>query len=101
MTRREKLEAMLAQSPSDPFLHYGLSMELMREGNVAEAIDRLKSLTESHPDYQAAYFQLGQALADAGDVDEAKHWLTRGIDAAQRVGDTHAAAEMEGFLMSL
>lgn len=99
-SRREKLEAMLASDPDDSFLMYGVAMEYVREGDAEEGLKRLQSLTEKDPDYQAAYFQIGQLLVQQGEVESAKAWLTRGIAAARRIGDVHAAEEMTGFLQS-
>lgn len=101
MSRREKLEAMLAQNPGDTFLAYGLAMEILKEGDTPTAIEHLKGVIKTTPDYQAAYFQLAQVLVNEGETDEAKEWLEQGIDAARRIGDAHAAAEMEGFLLTL
>ena len=100
-SRREKLEAMLANDPHDSFLNYGVAMEYVREGETEEGLNRLKTLTENDPDYQAAYFQIAQLLVQQGEVDPAKDWLVRGIEAARRVGDAQAAEEMTGFLQSL
>lgn len=101
MSRRAKLEAMLAQSPGDTFLGYGLAMEMIKEGDTEAGKKQLVQVIEANPDYQAAYFQLGQILTNEGEIDEAKGWLERGIVAAKRIGDAHAAAEMEGFLLTL
>ena len=35
MSRREKIEAMLAEDPGDTFLRYSLAMELDKEGDNA------------------------------------------------------------------
>jgi len=101
MSRRAKLEAMLAQSPGDTFLGYGLAMEMIKEGDTDAGKKQLVQVIEANPDYQAAYFQLGQILTNEGEIEEAKGWLERGIVAAKRIGDAHAAAEMEGFLFTL
>jgi Tfp pilus assembly protein PilF len=101
MSRRAKLEAMLAQSPGDTFLGYGLAMEMIKEGDAEAGKKQLVQVIEANPDYQAAYFQLGQILTNEGEIEAAKGWLERGIEAAKRIGDVHAAAEMEGFLLTL
>lgn len=101
MSRRAKLEAMLAQSPGDTFLGYGLAMEMIKEGDAEAGKKQLVQVIEANPDYQAAYFQLGQILTNEGEIEAAKGWLERGIEAAKRIGDAHAAAEMEGFLLTL
>lgn len=97
-SRKQQIEGMLAESPNDSFLLYALAMEYLKEGDTDEGIARLATLTQKDPDYQAAYFQLGQVLVEEGKPDEAKTWITDGIAAAKRIGDTHAATEMQGFL---
>lgn len=99
--RAGAIEAMLAKTPDDPFLHYGLAMEFVKAGQADEGVRRLTELTSAHPGYQATYLQLGQLLANRGDIDEARGFLQRGISAAQAAGDSHAAGEMEGLLHSL
>ncbi|MCS6851793.1 MAG: hypothetical protein NZ700_11565 [Gemmataceae bacterium] len=100
-SRKEQLEAMLRDDPHDPFLHYALAMECVSEGNDEEAIRRFGDLIDRHPDYPPAYMQGGQALARLGRPAEAAEWWRRGIEAARRVGDRHAADEMAGLLQSL
>lgn len=99
--RKAQIESMLKQSPNDTFLLYGLAMEYLKEGETAEGIARLKHVADVNPNYPAAYFQLGQILSQEGEIEEAKDWLQRGIVVAQKVGDGHAAGEMEQFLMML
>lgn len=99
--RKARIESLLAQNPTDTFLLYGLAMEYLKDGETAEGIARLKHVADVNPNYPAAYFQLGQILSRQGETDEARDWLARGIVVAQKVGDQHAAGEMEQFLMML
>lgn len=99
--RLAQLEALLASSPEDPFLHYGLALEHLHHGDPAEGMRRLEGITEKFPDYQAAYFQLAQALVREDEVEKARGWLEKGIVVARRVGNLHAASEMEGMLLTL
>ena len=101
MSRRAQIEAMLAKSPADVFLLYGLAMELVTEGDVDAGVRQFQRVLEADPNYQAAFFQLGQVLSGAGRIDEAKDWLVRGIEVAGRIGNHHAAGEMQGFLDQL
>lgn len=101
MSRRAKIETMLKANPDDAFLLYALALELLKEGDQAAGIEQLKRVASKHPDYHAAYFQLGQTLVASGEVDEAREWLEQGVSAAHRAGDTHAAGEMEELLMTL
>lgn len=101
MSRRERLEEMLAQNPDDPFLRYGLAMECANEGQVDEALKRLRELIDDQADYVAAYFQSGQLLVSEDRIAEAREMLKRGIAAARQAGDAHAAEEMGGVLSEL
>lgn len=101
MPRRDKLEEMLREDPHDPFLMYAVAMACVAEGDSAEGLSRLQAVIQQHPDYVAAYFQAAQVQAAAGDVEPARNYLQQGIVVAEQVGDTHAAAEMTGFLESL
>lgn len=95
------LEELLAQDPGDPFLHYGLAMELVSEGNDAAAVTRFERMFVDTPDYVPAYLQAGQALVRLGRAPEARQVFERGVALARRKGDAHAADEMQGFLEGL
>lgn len=101
MSRREKLEALLAESPEDTFLRYALALAHAAEGNSREAIARLEALLEDDSHYVPAYFQLAQLQVQLGQPEQARPVLTRGIEMARRAGDAHAEAEMTGFLEQL
>ena len=101
MSRRAKLEQLLESDPDDVFLQYALALEFVSEGNRPLAAERLEQLLARDPSYIAAYFQLGRILAEDGDTNRARDTLRRGIATANRAGDTHAAAEMQGLLETL
>jgi hypothetical protein len=46
----------------------------------------------------AAYYQAGRASEQAGDVDAAREFYRRGIEAARRAGDRHTESELEAAL---
>jgi predicted Zn-dependent protease len=100
--RRLKLEESLALDPSDTFLRYGLALQCLREGELAEGRSRLLALIADHPDDQvAAYQQLGQSYLEHGEAQSAREILRTGIAKANERGDAHAAAEMGGLLEQL
>ena len=101
MSRREKIEAMLAEDPGDTFLRYSLAMELDKEGNHDASLTRFGELTRDEPPYVPAFFMAGQQLVRLGRNDEARTILRDGIVAAQVQGNLHAAGEMSEFLASL
>jgi thioredoxin-like negative regulator of GroEL len=101
MSRREKIESMLAEDPSDTFLRYSLAMELRGEGDHEQSLAQLISLITGDPPMVAAFFMAGQQLVDLDRIEEAREHLRNGIDEARRQRDGHAAAEMSELLVSL
>jgi hypothetical protein len=101
MTRREKIEAMLADDPADVFLRYGLAIELDKEGEHDASLALFAELVRQSPPYVPAFFMSGQQLVRLGRADEARALLREGIAAARAQGDVHAAGEMGEFLASL
>ena len=100
-SRREKIEAMLADDPGDTFLRYSLAMELDKEGDHDASLARFAELTRDLPPYVPAFFMAAQELARLGRTDEAREILQKGIEAARTQNDLHAAGEMSEFLRSL
>ena len=101
MSRREQLEELLKSDPEDLFLLYALAMACLSDGEITQGLERLDQVIQQDPDYVAAYFQKGQALATQGDTAAAKLALTQGIEVAQKIGETHAESEMSAFLEDL
>jgi predicted Zn-dependent protease len=101
MSRREKIEQMLRESPEDVFLNYSHAMELAKAEEVPAARTTFARVRELDPDYVSAYFQEGQMLARAGETQAAREILKQGIDVARRIGDDHALGEMSEFLETL
>lgn len=100
-TRRQKIEAMLADEPHDVFLRYSLAMELDKEGDHDASLSRLGELTRDATPYVPAYFMAAQQLVRLSRVNEARTYLRDGIEAARTQGNAHAAGEMGEFLASL
>ena len=100
-TRKEQLEALLADDPDDPFLQYGLAMECIREGQDEEAVRRFRALLATAPVYVPGYLQAGQALIRLSRDEEAREILRKGVAVARSQGDQHAGDEMQGFLDNL
>ena len=100
-TRREKIEAMLAEEPHDTFLRYSLALELEKQGEHDASLAKLEELTRDDPPYVPAFFMAGQQLVKLSRVEEARTILRNGIDQARTQNDMHAAGEMSEFLASL
>ena len=100
-SRREKLEAMLAEEPNDVFLRYSLAWEWIREDQPERALAGLQELMEQESPYVPAFSMAGQILAQGGQVEQARQVLRLGIEQARQQGETHAAGEMAEFLTTL
>lgn len=101
MSRREKIEAMLADEPGDVFLRYSLAMEFDKEGDHDASLARFGELTRDATPYVPAFFMAAQQLARLERIAEARTLLRDGIEQARKQGDAHAAGEMSEFLASL
>jgi thioredoxin-like negative regulator of GroEL len=100
-SRRETLEAVVAQNPGDAFARYGLALECMNTGETEAAFAHFRALLEKNPDYVPGYQMFGQLLARLERKQEARDVLTRGMSAARKAGNLHAFSEMEGVLLEL
>ncbi len=100
-TRRQVLEEFVEKSPGDAFSRYGLAMECMSSGDAAAALRNFALLLEQNANYIPAYLMYGQLLVRESRAEEAKQVLSKGISAATKAGDQHAASEMEALLSEL
>ena len=100
-SRREVLEAFVAEKPDDAFSRYGLALEFMNSGDVANAETQFRELLRRNPAYVPGYQMLGQLLARQSRADDARAVLREGIAAATKAGNGHAQSEMEGLLAEL
>ena len=89
------LQLMLAEKPTDSFLLYGLANEYKNLGNLPKAIEGYQHLINVNPDYVAAYYHCGQVFELAGNPEEAGAIYDQGIEAARRLGDSHALSELQ------
>ena len=100
-SRRQKIEAMLADDPGDVFLRYSLALEMEQAGESDAAIEILRELSEAATPYVPAFHMAGRHLAARQRIGEARQFLRDGIEAARAQGHAHAAGEMAELLASL
>ena len=97
-SRKEQLEAMLADDPNDALARYMLAMEHGSAGEQERAIEVFRETIARAPDYVPAYMQLGQTLVRLGQSAEARSVWQRGVIEAQKQRNDHAAGEMQGMI---
>ncbi len=95
------LKEILTLDPKSSFARYGIAMELVKRGEIAEALQEFDTLIANDPDYTAGYFMAAQTLAKAERNAEAIQRLKAGIACAARTGNRHALGEMQSMLDEL
>lgn len=100
-TRRQKIEAMLADDPSDIFLRYSLALEMAQEGESDASLAVLAELSRGTPPYVPAFHMAARHLVALGRHEEARGVLREGIEEARGQGNAHAAGEMAELLASI
>jgi len=101
MDRLAVLRQFIARSPDDPFARYGLAMELVSQGELAEACQAFQDLVDRVPDYVATYLMYGNTLAAIGERERAREMYRRGAEVSLRRGDGHTRSENLAALAAL
>ncbi len=101
MSRREKIEAMLSETPEDTFLKYALALEWDKENEHEKSLTLFQDLMNAQPAYVPAFFMAGQMLARIDRENDARPIIEQGIKEARQQGNDHAAGEMTQFLEML
>jgi tetratricopeptide (TPR) repeat protein len=93
--RIDQLHRFLESSPADPFLHHALALELIKQGNDADAEKHFRSNLDVSPEYVATYYHLGKLLERDGRAEEAIGMYERGMIVARAAGDGHTYNELQ------
>ena len=96
--RIERMREFLAKDPEDATLWFTLGRSLLEVGRPDQAVDPLRRATTLNPGYGAAFRDLGRALMDSGELEEAAEVLEAGIEPSERAGDLQTVRELESFL---
>jgi len=100
-SRREVLEAFVAQKPDDAFSRYGLALEYLNSGDAVKAEAQFRELLRRNPAYVPGYQMLAQLLAKQSRSEDARSILIEGITVATNSGNGHAQSEMQSLLAEL
>ena len=99
--RLEALRRLVRDRPDDPRLRFGLAVELLNRGQTREGAEALKAYLRLAEDEGNAWGRLGLALAELGDVEEARAAYRQGLEIAMRRGHAALMEEMEEALEDL
>lgn len=98
MDRIEQLSAFIKESPNDPFLHYALTMEYVKLGDVDESRKGFDHMLANYPDYVGTYYHYGKFLEKQDEKGLAEKIYESGILVANKMRNRHAANELQGAL---
>jgi predicted RNA polymerase sigma factor len=99
--RLQMLEKMIAAGSRDPFVRYARALELRGQGQPEAALAALEEVRALHPDYVPTFLMAGQLASELERIEEARSWLSSGLQVAAAAGDEHARSELQSALDAL
>ena len=93
--RLDTLRRMADNRPDDPRLQFGLAVELLNRGETREGAVALRRYLDLSEDEGNGWGRLGAALADLGEVEEARGAYQEGIRIAGARGHSGLVEELE------
>jgi len=99
--RLDVLRRMVESRPEDPRLLFGLAVELLNRGSHREGAEALRAYLGVADDEGNAWARLGAALAELGEIAEAREAYSRGIAVGTRRGHESMVEEMKEALEDL
>jgi predicted Zn-dependent protease len=99
--RLDALRRMADNRPDDPRLQFGLAVELLNRGETREGATALKKYLDLSEDEGNGWGRLGAALADLGELHEAREAYREGIRIAGVRGHSGLVEELEEAMEDL
>jgi tetratricopeptide (TPR) repeat protein len=97
MNREQILRELCLLEPHEAFNWYALALEL-RKNNTAEAATVFEKLLLEFPDYLPPYYQAAAFFTEIGNLSSAKMYYQKGIELAQKSGETKTEKELKSAL---
>lgn len=95
MDRISQLRKFIAADPQDYFSRHALAMEMIKLGEVSEAIEILAAVIADNPAYVGSYLHLGRLYEKTGNAEKALQVYEQGIEQAGSLKDFHARGELQ------
>lgn len=99
--RLQALRRLVAERPDEPRLQFGLAVELLNRRDTRNGVAALRAYLAAEEDEGNAWSRLGSALAELGEVEEARTALRKGIEVAEAHGHEALVEEMSDALEDL
>lgn len=98
MDRKEFIKNEINQDPKDPFNHYLLGIEYLKEKAIKDAFEQFERIISDFPDYVATYYTYANALLAENKENRAEEVIQMGIIQAEKKGATKALKELKQLL---
>ena len=98
MDRKEFIKNEINQDPQDPFNHYLLAIEYLKENAIKEAFEQFELILSDFPSYIATYYTYANALLAENKDDRAEEIIRAGIMEAEKKGAAKALKELKQLL---
>lgn len=93
------LKEFLKEDPQDPFPLYALAMEYVKT-DPEEAAKLFNEVLERHPGYVPVYYQAAALFSELGEAEKTEEIYKKGIETAQKAGDSHALMELKSAYLN-
>ena len=101
MNRLTALLNFINQTPSDPFLHFGIAMEYLSVNDEKKALEKMAFIYQEFPEYLPNYYQLAHLYENNNEIDKAILIYEKGIALALAKNETKTAVELRSALEEL
>jgi superkiller protein 3 len=91
-------KSVLIEPIKNPGAYNILGLSLLEKGNLVEAISVFKKLIEVDSDYSPGYYNLGMALAENNELDQAIAALKKAREVYVKQGDVQKVEEINKLL---
>ncbi|MDR2281633.1 MAG: tetratricopeptide repeat protein [Sphingobacterium sp.] len=98
MDRIEQLKDFIKETPQDPFLHYALTMEYVKLGDIQKSREGFENMVSTYPDYVGTYYHYAKFLEKQSEKESAEKIYEEGILVASRMRNRHAMGELQSAL---
>ncbi len=99
--RMARLRQFLEADPNDPFLHYAIGIEHLKNKNFEEASQVFRDIIEAFPSYVPTYYQYAITKIRLGDIIGAVEVIKKGIPMALEAGEKRTVNELNMLLEDL
>jgi uncharacterized protein HemY len=103
--RIQEIREMIRKDPDDPFLHYAIALEFVKNRQEKDAENSFSMLLKQFPDYLPTYYQAAHFFYHSGKNKKAKEIFKKGIKLADHHDEANALRELrsayEQFLFEI